>query len=571
MPPKRYLFFFVTLVSAIATFVSAILVVAEQNEYSLQEAINKNQVTAEIRGITDNEREFVEPMLQITLRPQTFWPVRVVVPSKTRLKGSEPKKADVVTLQSQEMTLFLFPRSTMLFAYSLDYEAFFPDRDSSYQLEEQTPIGNELERVLDNISEMEFQDNRTPQLAVWRAYQDVELDTIGEKFQTDFSGWADKVDDVANANLTPAGATSYTSLWWVVLIFCLPLTVISGVGFFRGGNNVPLIKGSPDIPASAGVSSPSDQIMEGTRQAKGSPAARPTIEQRPANIPPEHSSKLIAHLRDWKRHATGGMAEVWIAYDKRQTPFQKFIVKFPRQNGAQVTPDTIKHRFDTEMLQHQKLKHLNIVQFIESGTYPHPESKQEKAYLIQEFIDGCTIKELLRKRDFNPLPDEVVFNIVDQLLSAFAYLHAQKIIHRDLSWSNIMIAQNTGHVYLIDFGNATAFHSETTKQKELRAVHTPPFNAPEKVENLPGRDFYALAVLIYAMCGGKDVVLLKAGDVTTEINQLEKIRDYPTWVFGILEWYLGGNHDDISMLKQDLSLAPSHQLAQLVKETMDQQ
>lgn len=72
------------------------------------------------------------------------------------------------------------------------------------------------------------------------------------------------------------------------------------------------------------------------------------------------------------------------------------------------------------------------------------------AYVL-EFKNGNTVRELLFKNNYR-FTHEEIFNIGLKLLDIIKYLHENKVIHGDISISNVII--NGNNVYLIDFGLA---------------------------------------------------------------------------------------------------------------------
>ena len=69
-----------------------------------------------------------------------------------------------------------------------------------------------------------------------------------------------------------------------------------------------------------------------------------------------------------------------------------------------------------------------------------------------------------------------------QICLALKYVHDNKIIHRDLKASNILL-KSDGTVLLADFGIAKILNF--THQKVRTIVGTPYYLAPEIIENRP--------------------------------------------------------------------------------------
>ena len=75
-------------------------------------------------------------------------------------------------------------------------------------------------------------------------------------------------------------------------------------------------------------------------------------------------------------------------------------------------------------------------------------------FLVMEFLDGRTLKEVIRQD--GPLPLERVVEIMRQIGAALDAAHAEGVIHRDLKSDNIMLLKTTGADYakVLDFGIA---------------------------------------------------------------------------------------------------------------------
>lgn len=80
---------------------------------------------------------------------------------------------------------------------------------------------------------------------------------------------------------------------------------------------------------------------------------------------------------------------------------------------------------------------------------------------------------------FGPLSEELCIIYLYQMLQGLAYLHSNKVIHRDIKASNILITKE-GVIKLADFGVASQIDSES--QLRFSVVGTPYWMAPESIE-----------------------------------------------------------------------------------------
>lgn len=122
-----------------------------------------------------------------------------------------------------------------------------------------------------------------------------------------------------------------------------------------------------------------------------------------------------------------------------------------------------------------------------------------KTYVIEEYISGTTLQELLDKR--GPLAEAQVRDIALQLTEALAVLHKKKIIHRDIKPANIILREN-GQAVLIDFGAARVLTREGARDTCI--LGTPYFAPPEQygfAATDVRSDFYALGMTLRELLG----------------------------------------------------------------------
>lgn len=141
-------------------------------------------------------------------------------------------------------------------------------------------------------------------------------------------------------------------------------------------------------------------------------------------------------------------------------------------------PETAKKEYnqlqgEVELL--KTLRHINIVGFL--GT----SLDQNVVSIFMEYIPGGSIASVLHR--FGPLPERVLALYTHQILEGVAFLHLNRVIHRDLKGNNVMLMP-TGIIKLIDFGCARRLsclnHTACNSGDLLKSVHgTPYWMAPE--------------------------------------------------------------------------------------------
>ena len=199
----------------------------------------------------------------------------------------------------------------------------------------------------------------------------------------------------------------------------------------------------------------------------------------------------------------GGMANVYLARDTILD--RKVAVKILR--GDLADDEKFVRRFQREAISASSLSHPNIVEIYDVG------EDDGNFYIVMEYIEGKTLKQLIKKRGVLSLPETI--DIMMQLLDAIASAHDSYIIHRDIKPQNIMI-KDSGLVKITDFGIAMALNSGALTQTNsvMGSVHyLPPEQASGKGSTIRS-DIYSLGILMFEMLTGK--VPFK-GDTAVEI------------------------------------------------------
>ena len=131
--------------------------------------------------------------------------------------------------------------------------------------------------------------------------------------------------------------------------------------------------------------------------------------------------------------------------------------------------------------------------------------------MVMQYAPGVTLSEWRKQYPGGKVPFEKALSIVEQVASALDYAHAQRIIHRDVKPSNVMIeTHEDGSVVarVLDFGLAAEIQSSMSRvSREVREKSgTRPYMAPEQWLGQPQReqtDQYSLAVMFCELLRGK--------------------------------------------------------------------
>ena len=206
----------------------------------------------------------------------------------------------------------------------------------------------------------------------------------------------------------------------------------------------------------------------------------------------------------------GGMANVYLAHDIILD--RDVAVKVLR--GDLENDEKFIRRFQREAKSVSDLSHPNIVEVYDVG------EEDGQHYIVMEYIDGKTLKQLIQKR--GALTVSEVVDIMSQLTDGLSQAHDAYIIHRDIKPQNIMILDN-GMIKITDFGIAMSMNATQLTQTNsvMGSVHyLPPEQAGGKGATIKS-DIYSAGILMYELLTGS--VPFK-GDNAVEIA-LKQMRE----------------------------------------------
>ncbi len=191
-----------------------------------------------------------------------------------------------------------------------------------------------------------------------------------------------------------------------------------------------------------------------------------------------------------RKLGSGGMADVWLAED--QELGRRVAVKILHERYA--NDEQFVERFRREATHAAGLSHPNIVSIYDRGV------ADGSYYIVMEYIEGRTLKELIVTR--GPCPVPVAISYTRQILAALRYAHKNGIIHRDIKPHNVIVDRE-GRVKVADFGIARAGASEMTEAGSI--VGTAHYLSPEQARGAPvdeSSDLYSTGIVLYELLTG---------------------------------------------------------------------
>ena len=174
-------------------------------------------------------------------------------------------------------------------------------------------------------------------------------------------------------------------------------------------------------------------------------------------------SKLIGEVLDGKYHldkrlGQGGMGAVFLATHlgtKRPVALKVIAPQF-------MANEEVGERFRREAEAAGRLRHPNVVNVTDFGVAM--VGRDRVAYLVMEYLDGCSLGDMIKEK--GALPLALAVDIVEQICLAIGNAHQQGVIHRDLKPDNIWLqpdGRGGYNVKVLDFGLAKLRDSTATE------------------------------------------------------------------------------------------------------------
>lgn len=123
---------------------------------------------------------------------------------------------------------------------------------------------------------------------------------------------------------------------------------------------------------------------------------------------------------------------------------------------------------------HQEISVMSNISCPQLTKYYASHVYGENLWIIMEYLEAGSLLDLIK--DCGPLSEPFVAYIMKELLSALAYLHSERKIHRDVKAGNILVAAD-GSVKLADFG-VTGQLTDSIDKRQTK-IGTPFWMAPE--------------------------------------------------------------------------------------------
>jgi serine/threonine protein kinase len=232
---------------------------------------------------------------------------------------------------------------------------------------------------------------------------------------------------------------------------------------------------------------------------------RATVPESPFYLSP--GTMLQNQFLIGKVLGAGGFGITYIGYDLNLARRVAIKEYFPSGVAVRVTgmPEVFPHaaklkadyqwgleRFLDEARIVARFHHMSNIIWVQNYF-----SANGTAYMVMEFLDGEDLEQILRR--MGKLPIAAVQQVMTPVLEALKVVHADGLMHRDISPDNIYVTEQGEVIKLIDFGAAR--FSLGQQSKNLSVILKPGYAPPEQYESKgkqgPWTDVYACAATIY--------------------------------------------------------------------------
>lgn len=225
---------------------------------------------------------------------------------------------------------------------------------------------------------------------------------------------------------------------------------------------------------------------------------------------------LVGRYIPLKLLGRGGFGAAFLARD-RYTPMMRLCVVKQFQPSGNLTLEQLEvaqrlFEREAEVLESLGNRHTQIpdlLAFFELDVQSRTPGEMEKFfYLVQEFVDGKNMEELLDEK--GRFSEEEVTEMLTEILKVLQFVHNNRSIHRDIKPSNIMRHQD-GRYYLLDFGAVKQVTTTASMVgqpvRRSTGIYSKGFAPPEQTTGgniTPATDLYALAVTCIVLLSGKN-------------------------------------------------------------------
>mmetsp|Transcript_88374 Transcript_88374/g.248965 ORF Transcript_88374/g.248965 Transcript_88374/m.248965 type:complete len:725 (-) Transcript_88374:79-2253(-) len=202
---------------------------------------------------------------------------------------------------------------------------------------------------------------------------------------------------------------------------------------------------------------------------------------------------------DWEKRKQLGTGSFGTAYLAKNRIGEERVVKAVKKSRVKIPVEDVER----EIMVMRQVDHPHIVRLF--SWY----EDRSRIYLVLEALKGGTLKDVVLEfqKQRKGLKEEWIRECMNQVISALAYCHSLRLIHKDIKDENIMLLNKEGRyekpfAVVIDLGIAEMFTLADPQGRECGG--TPVTMAPEVWQNSfgPKCDVWSLGCVIFELLTG---------------------------------------------------------------------
>lgn len=221
--------------------------------------------------------------------------------------------------------------------------------------------------------------------------------------------------------------------------------------------------------------------------------------------------------------AYGASSEVYLVQDNLLNGqllalklFDRSVCKDPRILSA----------LQQELLINRTLRHPNILHIYDAsfGEFTHD-------YITIEFVEGCSLVEMLRSNQTDELSLEEAVYVFVEFAAGLSYAHQQSVFHRDISPEQVLISTR-GDVRIQRCGRPQVLGRKLTHSKEaLFELESPEQKRDGIIDENANQ--YSLGLLLFGLLAGLNA--LKNLPEAELLSDIRSLRATPRWVAQLIQ------------------------------------
>lgn len=196
----------------------------------------------------------------------------------------------------------------------------------------------------------------------------------------------------------------------------------------------------------------------------------------------------------------GVFGQTYLVEDQRLS--ERVVLKVSQAPSAERSRAEKLFRREAEV--RHRIIHPNVAVLRDLGELP-----DGRPYLVSEWVNGPTVRELLKDR--GRLPLDAALAVASAVASALQAAHSVGVIHRDIKPENVIVPEDDQGVRfesakLVDFGGLGELLQDSNATLPGQVFGTPTYMSPEQLRGqpqTPAADIYGFAMLLYEMLYGK--------------------------------------------------------------------